>query len=178
LKKNLSVAELGALVSEKLAKHGIDVVLTGGAVVSIYTVNEYASRDLDFIVSGFAKSVDRAMTELGFVRNGKHFAHPDSPYTIEFPVGPLMIGEMPVRNIDAMKTKLGILKLLPPTECVMDRLAAYYHFKDPQGLDQAIRVAESLPVNFARIKKWSKDEGFLERHADFRARITAAKKKT
>jgi len=173
LKKNLSVAELGATVAEKLAAHGIEAVLTGGSVVSIYTKNEYSSWDLDFVVTGFAKSVDDAMKELGFARKGKNFIHPDTSFTVEFPVGPLMVGEMPVRNIDRLKTKHGVLKLLPPTECVMDRLSAYFHFKDPQGLDQAVAVATAHPVDLKRIEKWSKSEGHADRHADFRARLNS-----
>lgn len=55
--RNLGVAEIGAIVCEKLKKHGIEVVLTGGSVVSIYSHNEYQSFDLDFIIQGLSKRV-------------------------------------------------------------------------------------------------------------------------
>lgn len=44
-----SIEALAAVVCETLAHHGIHAVLTGGAVVSIYTDNEFQSHDLDFI---------------------------------------------------------------------------------------------------------------------------------
>jgi hypothetical protein len=40
----------------------------------------------------------------------------------------------------------------------MDRLAAYYHWNDPQGLEQAIPVALKCDINLDRIEAWSKRE--------------------
>lgn len=64
--KRTSIEEVGAIVSEALSAEGIQAVLTGGAVVSIYSDNKYESFDLDFIILGLGKSVDQAMTSLGF----------------------------------------------------------------------------------------------------------------
>ena len=47
--KNSTVEEIAALVSQKLTDGGIQAVLSGGAVVSIYSNNEYESKDLDFV---------------------------------------------------------------------------------------------------------------------------------
>ena len=47
--KNTTIKELALIVSTKLRESNIDTVLVGGAVVSIYTKNEYESGDLDFI---------------------------------------------------------------------------------------------------------------------------------
>lgn len=160
------------MVCEAMKRHGIDVVLTGGAVVSIYTHNEYQSADLDFILQGIAKNVEPPMKELGFTRTqGRFFSHPDTSFTVEFPSGPLMVGERPVTDIDEMKTKAGCLRLLPPTECVMDRLSAYFHFRDPQALEQALLVAKAHPVKLSVVKKWSKDEGELKKYEEFVRRI-------
>jgi predicted nucleotidyltransferase len=62
--KTTTIEELAALVCNRLADAGISVVLTGGAVVSIYSDNEYLSYDLDFIVIGLGKKVDSVMTDL------------------------------------------------------------------------------------------------------------------
>jgi len=45
----MSVGEVAAYVAEHLRQCGINVVLTGGSCVSIYTHNRYLSYDLDFI---------------------------------------------------------------------------------------------------------------------------------
>ena len=41
----------------------------------------------------------------------------------------------------------------------MDRLAAFYHWADPQGLEQALAVARRHRIDARRIERWSKEEG-------------------
>jgi hypothetical protein len=38
----------------------------------------------------------RAMASLGFIEDGRHFYHPENSHIIEFPAGPLSVGEEPV----------------------------------------------------------------------------------
>jgi len=45
----MTIAQLAAFVQSHLRQSGIDVVLSGGACVSIYTSNRYVSMDLDMI---------------------------------------------------------------------------------------------------------------------------------
>jgi len=47
--KEMTVGEFGAYVASHLKACGIEVVLTGGSCVTIYSNNRYASYDLDFI---------------------------------------------------------------------------------------------------------------------------------
>lgn len=172
ISRSSTIEEVAAIVSEALRAHGISAVLTGGAVVSLYSDNEYQSWDLDFIVEGLAKKVDPVMDGLGFRRErGRYFVHPQSDFFVEFPAGPLAIGEKAVKKVTERKTKHGIIRLLPPTECVMDRLAAYYHWNDPQGLDQAVAVATRHPVSLDKIKRWSAEEGMQEKWTDFTAAL-------
>lgn len=56
--------EVAALVCSTLERHGIEVVLCGGSVVSIYSENEFESYDFDFVPTGLARNVDSAMGEL------------------------------------------------------------------------------------------------------------------
>ena len=64
--KNTTIKELALIVSTKLRESNIDTVLVGGvlvggAVVSIYTKNEYESGDLDFISYAGEKELINAM---------------------------------------------------------------------------------------------------------------------
>jgi len=155
----MAIEEVAALVCTTLDQHGIRVVLSGGAVVSIYSHNEYQSKDLDFIAEGISKQVAPAMQELGFTKEtGRHWTHPRTEYWVEFPPGPVQVGDTIVTEHAEITTSVGVLRLLAPTECVMDRLAAYYHWNDPQGLEQAIRVALKCDINLDRIEAWSKRE--------------------
>lgn len=51
--------------------------------------------------------------------------------------------------------------LLSPTDCVKDRLAAYYHWNDKQYLDQAIMISEDNQIDIDEIHRWSEQEGKL-----------------
>lgn len=47
--KIMTNAELAAFIGSHLLERGIDVVLSGGACVSIYSNGKYVSMDLDLI---------------------------------------------------------------------------------------------------------------------------------
>jgi hypothetical protein len=164
-----TIEELAARVSEALQAAGIQAVLSGGAAVSIYTRNEYESGDLDFISSESMDSIEPVMGQLGFERRGRTFVHPKAVYFVEFPPGPLAIGEQLIREneIATRETSSGTIRLLSPTQCVMDRLAAYFHWNDRQSLDQAVLVAKRQKVSLRTIKAWATKEGNLGKFAVF-----------
>lgn len=172
VREGLSIEELAALVCETLVRHGIQVVLSGGSVVSIYSDNAYLSYDLDFIQTGLARPVDDGMEELGFRKAGRHWSHPRSPFVIEFPPGPVQVGDATVTEFAERATPLGVLRLLSPTECVMDRLAAFYHWGDRQCLQQALAVASRQQVDLERIEQWSRREGAAEKFGEFAGRLS------
>ena len=166
-----TLEEIAAVVCEALDRAGILVVLSGGAVVSIYSDNAYESFDLDFVRQGVARKVDRVMNELGFRRQGRHWTHPDSPFWVEFPPGPVQVGDSLVTEFATRRTPLGVLRLLAPTECVMDRLAGYYHWNDPQCLDQAVAVARRHRIDLERVRGWSEREDSLRKFQRFHDRL-------
>lgn len=158
--KNMSQVELAAYVQDSLQEEGIDVVLSGGSAASFYSNNKYVSKDLDLINTGFAKRsrIKLVMEKLGFKEKGRYFVHPETAFFIEFPDGPLSVGEEPVKEVSEFELKTGTLKILSPTDCVKDRLSAFYFFNDLQGLEQALLVAKSQNVDLKEIKRWSKVE--------------------
>jgi hypothetical protein len=168
-----SLEEVATLVCTRLEADGISVVLSGGAAVSIYSENEYESYDLDFIPTGLARRVDRTMNALGFERQQRHWVHPDNPYWVEFPAGPVAIGEEVIFDFAERRSPAGVLRILHPTECVMDRLTWYFHNTDRQCLEQALQVARRHPINLARIKRWAAGERphGAERFQEFRHRL-------
>jgi len=99
ISNSLSVAELAAVVSEALESAGLEAVLSGGGVVTIYSDNEYESLDLDFVTTERMSRIEEVMTSIGFERaSGRHFEHPQSRYLVEFPAGPLSVGDEVIRN--------------------------------------------------------------------------------
>jgi hypothetical protein len=170
--QKIGIKELAALVSEKLRKEGLDSILVGGACVSIYTKNKYQSFDLDFVTHAAIKEVAPVLAELGFKReSSRHFVRPDCPFFIEFVAPPAAVGNEPLKGEKKIKTKLGTLVLMTPTDSVKDRLAAYYHWNDQQALEQALMVAKSQKIDFHEIKRWSEQEGHSEKHRQFLERL-------
>ena len=171
-----TIEELAAIVSTTLEAAGISAVLSGGAVVSIYTNNEYESNDLDFISPASTNRIAEAMAALGFARHARMFSHPLTPLFVEFPAGPLAIGDELIREVGEKRTAAGTIRLLTPTQCVMDRLAAYFHWNDLQSLDQAVMVASSQKISFAKLNAWAKREGASEKLEKFKQKLDARKR--
>ncbi len=159
ISRKMTIGEFAAIISSYLQSKGISTVLTGGAVVSIYTENKYMSYDADFISPADQKSISKAMQELGFEQHGKEFRHRQTDFFVEFPSGPLAIGNQLVQAESELDFKGYKLKLLSPTQSVMDRLAAYFHWNDLQCLDQAVWIAEKQPIKIHKVKEWAKREG-------------------
>jgi hypothetical protein len=156
------VVELAALVSNALEAAGIKATLSGGGAVSIYTDNEYRSEDLDFVSAERRSRLSAALEPLGYTLAGdrRHFTHPDTDLFLEFPPGPLEFGGRIVQHDDLprMDTPWGSLRIITPTLCVMDRLAAYWHWRDRQSWDQAVLVARHQEVNYAELIAYAKEE--------------------
>ncbi len=175
INKKMSLKDFAIFVASKLKEAKIDVILTGGAVVSIYTNNKYQSHDLDFLSATEHKVIKKVMQEMGFQNQGKDFLHSNTEFTVEFPGYNLVIGDVAMKPEGKIKARNFTLKLLSPTQCVMDRLSAYYHWNDPQSLEQAILVGTSHPVSLSKIEKWSRNEGMADKYQVF---LTRLKKKT
>ncbi len=130
--------------------------------------------DLDFIDISLQSTtkISNALAKIGFLRQPKarrHFTHPENNLSIEFPSGPLMIGDeaVVINSLESITTDSGTLRLLNPTDCVKDRLANYYYFKDKQCLYQAILVATTHPINLGLLKSWHQLENLPEEYNQF-----------
>lgn len=176
--KKMTLGELAAFVCTHLKKHSINCVLSGGACVSIYTTNQYQSYDLDFIenMSTGRKKLRDVLSKIGFSEENRYFKHPETNYFVEFPPGPLSVGDEPITKTREIKFCTGKLRLLSPTDCIKDRLAAYYHWDDRQSLQQAFLVAKYNIVNLKEICRWSKIEGKKTEFEKIREQFTLLQK--
>jgi hypothetical protein len=168
--KTCSEEELWKYVATHLKTKGIDTILVGGAVVSVYSAGAYKSGDLDFVLASmFVEGLTDAMKEIGFIKRiGRHFEHPDCKHLhVEFPSSFLEIGEENNIKPDEIECEGVKIKILSPTDCVKDRLASYIHFKARECLDQAVLVAKNHPVNLQAIKRWCTNESAQYAYQDF-----------
>jgi hypothetical protein len=170
ISRQTSAEEIAARVSQALERAGIAATLSGAAAVSIYSHNEYESFDLDFITNARNEALAKAMAELGFRRvpGARAFDHPESDFYVEFPPGPLAFGETVVSDGDVplLQTAFGPLRVITPTQSIMDRLAAYVHWSDRQALDQAIIVARRQRIDWDALEEWARREAVNARLID------------
>lgn len=172
LKQNfnkMSTLEIAAYICQQLLDIDVKTTLSGGFCVEIYSFGEYSSMDIDLIDQSIFKhnEIKKKMQELGFSEEGKHFRHPDTKYTVEFPASPLAIGSELVKEIAEIETEYGVLRLITPTDSVKDRLIAYYAWNDDRSLEQAILVAINNDIDLENVKIWSEKEQELEKYEHF-----------
>jgi len=175
--KGLSLKDLAIFLSDYLSKQGIETVLTGDACVSIYTNNKYLSYDLDFVLLSYVsrKTITDVLNRIGYLEEGRHFQHKDTPFIIEFLAPPPSVGDEPIGKIAEITKKKMTLKLLSPTDCVKDRLAAFYHWNDRQSLEQAVLVCRDNEIDMSEIKRWSLKEGMKDKYKTFLNFLTSKK---
>lgn len=181
---NSTLTEVAAIVSEALKKAGIAATLSGGGAVAIYSDNQYQSKDLDFVTAAIIAELEPALTPLGFVRTAvprlSQFEHPLIEWYVEFPPSPLAFGNLYVDHKDCavIEMAVGELRIITPTQSVMDRLAAAFHWNDPQSQDQAILVAASQQIDWESLQLWFKNEGESDaKYQQFRQAVMAKGKK-
>lgn len=169
--KQMSPEELAAYVCQSLGDAGIKVTLTGGACVAVWTEGQYVSKDLDFVEQGTVprREIRAVLARLGFSEDRRYFVHPETEFVIEFPSGPLAVGNEPVRSVSERVSATGVLRLLSPSDCVKDRLAAYFHWNDQQALRQAVMVARAQRIDLGEVRRWSRAEGQAAKFEQFLA---------
>jgi hypothetical protein len=69
------------------------------------------------------------------------------------------VGVEPVKEIRDVVLDTGTLRVISPTDCVKDRLAAYYHWGDEQCLYQAALIRDAVEIDVNEIERWSRNEG-------------------
>ena len=167
--KNLPLKKLAIFISDYLRQNGIETILSGGACVSIYSSNKFISYDLDFVLLSEEqqKKTKELLMRIGFYPKDRYFIHDDSQYFLDFVPPPPSVGNEPVKEIEEIKLGNRILKLLSPTDCVKDRLAAFYHWEDRQSLEQAMLVCLNNAVDLKEVKRWSIQEGMENKYQKF-----------
>ena len=165
ISKDSSLSDVAAIVSQALSKAGIAATLTGGGAVAIYSDNKYESHDLDFVTAAIIAELEPVLASIGFVHTGvprlSQFEHPLIQWFLEFPPAPLSFGNLYADHKDCtvLHLPVGELRIITPTQSVMDRLAAAFAWSDPQSREQAILVAVCQDIDWHALKVWFRNEG-------------------
>lgn len=170
-----SLLEVAVAVSEALEAAGIAAVLSGGGAMSIYTDNRYLTRDLDFVTSARSAELKKILEPLGFTDagDGRHFEHRPSGWLLEFPPGPVSFGDtfLSETQIPVVDGEFGRLRVITPTQSLMDRLAAYFHWNRQPELRRQVRqlvaTMESRGgIDWEQLYAWADQERIPKREVD------------
>ncbi len=173
------LAEVAVVVGDALRRHGIRAVLTGGACACLHTRGRYVSRDVDYVLPAetVLSMLDAAMAAIGFRRDGSRYIHSKCKFFVEFPAGPLAIGQdSSPRPVLIRRGSLRTLSL-SATDACRDRLAAFYHWGDRQALNAAIQIAIANRIGIQRIRAWSVAEGATARFEEFLVAVKAGRRR-
>jgi hypothetical protein len=162
-----TLIELATTVSVELERQKIVATLSGGSAVSIYTDNNYLSEGLDFVTIALVEELRTALEPLGFKHTGRPrlsvFEHPATSWYLEFPPAPLSFGGTYIdpSQCALVDTGLGSLRIITPTQSVMDRLIAAAVWNEPQSLEQALLVVEFQhdKIDWDELDRWVGVEG-------------------
>jgi hypothetical protein len=168
-----TLTDVAFAVCTALAKERFVVVLTGGSAATYYAPDFYQSLDLDFVITLRGSAGEKALRGLGFRRKGDFYVHDESPFSLDFPPGPLAIGDDLVQRWSTIRRGDEILHVLSPTDSCRDRLASYLFWNDFSGLEQALAVfrARAGEIDLHAVRDWCRRERQLEKYRLFEGRI-------
>lgn len=171
-----SLREVAFAVCSALEAIGVTAVLTGGSAATVWAPEAYQSRDCDFIIS-FARRdapAEEVLARLGYRESGGTYVHGANPFTVEFPPGPLSVGDEILRTWETLRQDGHVLHVLSPTDSCRDRLAAFYHWRDYSSLRSAVAIAQKHPVDQDLIRTWSRKESAADKYEQFLRALTSS----
>ncbi len=171
-----TLTDIAFEVCTALDSAGFVGVLTGGSAATFHAPEAYQSKDLDFVLTLRGKGGERALEAIGFHRNGAFYLHDRTHFTLDFPSGPLGVGDELVTTWDTERRRGRppmVLHVLSPTDSCRDRLASFLFWNDFAGLEQALHVATAKPtqVDLELIRDWCGREGQTKKFEIFAARL-------
>jgi len=169
-----TLSDVAFYVCTALDRAGITAVLTGGSAATFYAPDPYQSRDIDFVITVWAPNGERALLDAGFSREIDCYVHPSTIYPIEFPKGPLMVGDDMIKEWSTIRRGDELLNVLSPTDSCRDRLAAFLFWNDFSGLEQALAVCHArADVDLDRVRRWCQRTGHRKKWELLKARLRA-----
>ncbi len=176
INKSQTIREIAFIVCTALNNSKEIAVLTGGAAAHVHAPNSVTSDDLNFVLSIWSQDelARQSLVAIGFYREGRYLKHPETPFWIEFPNGPLSIGDDTQISYMTIEENGQLLHVLNPTDSVRDRLIAYYAWNDLSSLQSAIAVALNNEIDLELIRTWSQKENSLEKFEVFLRRLERA----
>ncbi|MFP7487851.1 DUF6036 family nucleotidyltransferase [Priestia filamentosa] len=124
-----AMLQTAAIITKLLEGENIKPIIVGGLSVEIYTQNDYATRDIDFVSDGYEK-ISEVLLKLGFSKEGRHFVHGKIEIAVEIPSSDLEGDYDKVNKVEIEEGKY--VYLISLEDIIIDRLRAAVHWKSEQ----------------------------------------------
>ncbi|MFL0366075.1 DUF6036 family nucleotidyltransferase [Pseudobacillus sp. 179-B 2D1 NHS] len=115
-----------AILTRLLAKRNVKPIIVGGLSVTIYTQNDYTTRDIDMVSDGY-ETISNILKELDFKKEGRHFYNDYIEIAIEIPDSYLEGDYSKVQKV--FIDELNYVYLISIEDIILDRLRAAVHWK-------------------------------------------------
>lgn len=119
-----------AIITEQLEHFGIRPIIVGGLSVEIYTMNGYATQDIDFVLNGYEEA-SRLFNELEFQKIGEDWVHPILGISVEIPSNTLTGDYEKVTEIPVHGKKVYVIGI---EDIILDRLRSAVYWQS--GVDR------------------------------------------
>lgn len=139
-----------AILTNLLKQYDIKPIIVGGLSVEIYTLNQYTTQDIDFVLDGREKAGE-ILFALGFEKVGKEWIHSEIGVSIEIHDSNLAgdydkVTEIPVK--DKVVHVIGI------EDIILDRLRAAVRWRSGEDREWGYRLLymyhENLNLQYIR----------------------------
>ena len=140
------MTETAAIISTLLEPHSLTPVVVGGLAVEIYTRGQYTTLDIDMVVPGRELVAD-ILEKLGFLKEGRHWYHPDLEVAVEIP-GDILKGADRERVIELILPSGRSLSVIGIEDIILDRLRACVHWQSSSDCEWGLRL---LKIHYANL---------------------------
>lgn len=168
-----SLVDVAFEVCTALDAAGYIAVLTGGSAATYYAPAAIQSDDIDFVFTLRGREGPEVLARLGYVRSVDFYEHPESRFPLEFPPGPLAVGDELITTWDTVVRGEHRLHILSPTDSCRDRLSQFLFWNDFSSLKQALLIQRAHPdrVDLDLIRSWCQRERQLPKYQLFIERL-------
>jgi hypothetical protein len=139
-----------AILTELVRPQGIRPIIVGGLSVEIYTLNGYATQDIDIVMDGY-DIANEILLQLGFTKLGKNWVHRALGLSIEIPSNFLTGDYDKVTELQVAERTVYIIGI---EDIILDRLRATVHWKSGESREWGYRMLlmyfEELDVEYIK----------------------------
>ncbi len=159
-----------AAITKALEPQRIRPVVVGGTAVAFYTLGGYSTQVIDLAVIGREQFAE-VLAQLGFVKQGRLWLHPDFDFPIEAPASSLAGEDAPLTTTDVNGWPVYIIGI---EDLIIDRLNAAVHWKSQADAQWASQLAtlQKDRINWRYLASKAREHGVLNALNALRRRLS------